>query len=76
MTRYNAEFPFPIAFPPTSMDNVLAEWLAKQGVKQCHVAGTFRLGAPLQSISNPLPTPAETEKYAHVTFFFTTSNPR
>jgi 2,3-bisphosphoglycerate-independent phosphoglycerate mutase len=39
MSRYNAEFPFPIAFPPMSMDNVLAEWLAKQGVKQCHVAG-------------------------------------
>lgn len=32
------------------MDDVLAEWLAKKGVKQCHVA--------------------ETEKYAHVTFFF------
>ena len=32
------------------MGNVLAEWLSKQGVKQCHVA--------------------ETEKYAHVTFFF------
>lgn len=32
------------------MNDVLAEWLAKQGVKQCHVA--------------------ETEKYAHVTFFF------
>jgi 2,3-bisphosphoglycerate-independent phosphoglycerate mutase len=41
MTRYNAEFPFSIAFPPTSMTNVLAEWLAKQGVKQCHVAGKF-----------------------------------
>lgn len=41
MTRYNAEFPFPIAFPPTSMTNVLAEWLAKQGVKQCHVAGKY-----------------------------------
>lgn len=50
MSRYNAEFPFNIAFPPGSMDNVLAEWLAKQGLKQCHVA--------------------ETEKYAHVTFFF------
>lgn len=50
MSRYNAEFPFPVAFPPGSMDNVLAEWLGKQGVKQCHVA--------------------ETEKYAHVTFFF------
>jgi 2,3-bisphosphoglycerate-independent phosphoglycerate mutase len=50
MTRYNAEFPFSIAYPPASMDNVLAEWLAKQGANQCHIA--------------------ETEKYAHVTFFF------
>jgi 2,3-bisphosphoglycerate-independent phosphoglycerate mutase len=50
MSRYNAEYPFPIAFPPASMDNVLAEWLAKQGCNQCHIA--------------------ETEKYAHVTFFF------
>jgi 2,3-bisphosphoglycerate-independent phosphoglycerate mutase len=41
MTRYNAEFPFPIAFPPGSMDDVLAEWLGKHGVKQCHVAGWF-----------------------------------
>jgi 2,3-bisphosphoglycerate-independent phosphoglycerate mutase len=32
------------------MGNVLAEWLSKNDVKQCHVA--------------------ETEKYAHVTFFF------
>lgn len=32
------------------MDDVLAETLSKQGVKQCHIA--------------------ETEKYAHVTFFF------
>ena len=32
------------------MTDVLAEWLAKQGIKQVHVA--------------------ETEKYAHVTFFF------
>ncbi|OWZ61644.1 2,3-bisphosphoglycerate-independent phosphoglycerate mutase [Cryptococcus neoformans Tu401-1] len=50
MSRYNIEFPFPVAFPPQGMTNVLAEWLAKQGVKQCHIA--------------------ETEKYAHVTFFF------
>ncbi|MBE7180891.1 MAG: phosphoglycerate mutase (2,3-diphosphoglycerate-independent), partial [Terriglobus roseus] len=50
MTSYNTRFTFPIAFPPQRMGNVLAEWLAKQGVKQCHVA--------------------ETEKYAHVTFFF------
>lgn len=50
MTRYNTAFSFPIAFPPQVMGNVLAEWLGKQGLKQCHVA--------------------ETEKYAHVTFFF------
>jgi 2,3-bisphosphoglycerate-independent phosphoglycerate mutase len=50
MTQYNVKFNFPAAFPPQRMDDVLAEWLAKKGVKQCHVA--------------------ETEKYAHVTFFF------
>lgn len=50
MSRYSADFPFPIAFPPQPMTNVLAEWLAKHAVKQAHIA--------------------ETEKYAHVTFFF------
>ncbi|KAF8472101.1 2,3-bisphosphoglycerate-independent phosphoglycerate mutase [Kalaharituber pfeilii] len=50
MTQYKIEYPFPIAFPPQRMDDVLAEWLSEQGLKQCHVA--------------------ETEKYAHVTFFF------
>ncbi|KAF9477053.1 phosphoglycerate mutase [Pholiota conissans] len=50
MSRYNAEFPFTVAFPPQAMTNVLAEWLGKEGVKQAHIA--------------------ETEKYAHVTFFF------
>ncbi|KAI7821263.1 2,3-bisphosphoglycerate-independent phosphoglycerate mutase [Kickxella alabastrina] len=50
MTQYKADFPFPAAFPPQKMTDVLAEWLAKQGVAQVHIA--------------------ETEKYAHVTFFF------
>lgn len=50
MTRYKTDFTFPVAFAPQVMDNVLAEWLSKQGVHQCHIA--------------------ETEKYAHVTFFF------
>ncbi|EWC44581.1 hypothetical protein DRE_06662 [Drechslerella stenobrocha 248] len=50
MTRYKTDYPFPVAFPPQRMDDVLAEWLGKQGIPQCHVA--------------------ETEKYAHVTFFF------
>lgn len=50
MTQYKSDFPFKVAFPAQSMDNVLAEWLAKNDVPQCHIA--------------------ETEKYAHVTFFF------
>ena len=50
MSRSNAEFPFPVAFPPQAMTNVLAEWLSTHGVSQAHIA--------------------ETEKYAHVTFFF------
>ena len=50
MTQYNQEFPFPVLSPPQQLKNVLAEWLAVNGLKQCHVA--------------------ETEKYAHVTFFF------
>jgi 2,3-bisphosphoglycerate-independent phosphoglycerate mutase len=50
MTRYKTDYPFPVAFAPQHMGNVLAEWLGKQGARQCHIA--------------------ETEKYAHVTFFF------
>ena len=50
MTQYKSDYPFPVAFAPQRMGNVLAEWLGKQSMKQCHVA--------------------ETEKYAHVTFFF------
>ncbi|KAF7321937.1 hypothetical protein MKEN_00716100 [Mycena kentingensis (nom. inval.)] len=50
MSQYNKEFPFPVAFPPQAMTNVLAEWVAAKGLKQAHIA--------------------ETEKYAHVTFFF------
>lgn len=50
MNQYNAVFPFPVIFPPQTMTNVLAEWLARCGTMQMHVA--------------------ETEKYAHVTFFF------
>ena len=41
MSRYNTEFTFPIAFPPQGMSDVLAEWLAKKGVKQCHIAGVL-----------------------------------
>jgi 2,3-bisphosphoglycerate-independent phosphoglycerate mutase len=50
MTRYKTDFVFPVAFAPQVMDNVLADWVAKKELKQCHIA--------------------ETEKYAHVTFFF------
>ena len=50
MTQYKTDYPFPIAFRPQHMGNVLAEYLGAKSIKQCHVA--------------------ETEKYAHVTFFF------
>lgn len=73
MSRYNAEFPFHIAFPPQAMTNVMAEWLAKQGCKQCHVAGelsvTFVRKHFLSFLTKRIPL-VETEKYAHVTFFF------
>jgi 2,3-bisphosphoglycerate-independent phosphoglycerate mutase len=50
MTLYDENFPLPHVFEPLSVPNNLAEWLAKLGIPQLHVA--------------------ETEKYAHVTFFF------
>ncbi len=50
MTRYRADFPFPVAFEEQEVRNTLAEVLAANGVRQLHVA--------------------ETEKYAHVTYFF------
>ncbi len=49
-TQYDETFPFPVAFEPQRLTNILGEVLANKGVKQ------FRT--------------AETEKYAHVTFFF------
>ncbi len=50
-TVYDSEFNgLDIAFPKTSLDNTLGEYLAKLGKKQLRIA--------------------ETEKYAHVTFFF------
>ena len=50
MTRYRADFPFPVAFDEQKVRNTLAEVLATHGLRQLHVA--------------------ETEKYAHVTYFF------
>lgn len=50
-TVYDAGFEgLEVAFPKTSLDNTLGEYLAKLGKKQLRIA--------------------ETEKYAHVTFFF------
>lgn len=49
-TEYASDIDAPCAFPPTSLDNVLGEWVADKGLKQLRIA--------------------ETEKYAHVTFFF------
>jgi 2,3-bisphosphoglycerate-independent phosphoglycerate mutase len=50
MTEYDATFNLPIAFPPGRLENILADVLEKNNLKQLRIA--------------------ETEKYAHVTFFF------
>ena len=87
LTQYKASFPFPVIFPQQSMDNVLADWLAKLKLPQYHVAGSSSSSSsscarvecsPTLSTHMSRPTrskptrnpPAETEKYAHVTFFF------
>jgi 2,3-bisphosphoglycerate-independent phosphoglycerate mutase len=50
MTRYDKEFTLPVVSPPDSMNNLLADVMAKAGLRNLRVA--------------------ETEKYAHVTYFF------
>ncbi len=50
MTRYEDDFPYPVAFAPEHPATTLPMVLARQGMPQLHVA--------------------ETEKYAHVTYFF------
>jgi 2,3-bisphosphoglycerate-independent phosphoglycerate mutase len=50
LTEYASDIQSNIAFPTTSLDNVLGEWLAKHQKTQLRIS--------------------ETEKYAHVTFFF------
>ena len=50
MTRYDATYPVPAAFAPSSMARIVAEVLSDAGLS------TLRT--------------AETEKYAHVTYFF------
>jgi 2,3-bisphosphoglycerate-independent phosphoglycerate mutase len=49
-TEYAASIKTSCAFPPSSLDNVLGDYLAQLGKTQLRIA--------------------ETEKYAHVTFFF------
>lgn len=40
MSKYNAEFPFAVAYPPQRMTDILAKWISKKGVKQAHIAKT------------------------------------
>jgi 2,3-bisphosphoglycerate-independent phosphoglycerate mutase len=49
-TEYSADIRATCAFPPRKLQNVLGDYLSKQGKTQLRIA--------------------ETEKYAHVTFFF------
>ena len=48
-SRYNASFPFLVAFSPQPMTNVLAKWQAKRDIKQAHIASNsfHRLGSPV-----------------------------
>jgi 2,3-bisphosphoglycerate-independent phosphoglycerate mutase len=50
MTEYEADFTFPVAFPPVALTNILGEVVSRAGLHQLRIA--------------------ETEKYAHVTYFF------
>ncbi len=50
MTEYMAGLPVSVAFPPVTLERLLAQELADNGLRQLRIA--------------------ETEKYAHVTFFF------
>jgi 2,3-bisphosphoglycerate-independent phosphoglycerate mutase len=50
LTQYAANIPAPCAYPPTALNNVMGEWLAKHNKTQLRIS--------------------ETEKYAHVTFFY------
>ena len=50
LTHYSPDFDLPVAFPPQSLDHILAEVFAQHSIRNVRVA--------------------ETEKYAHVTYFF------
>lgn len=50
MTEYEADFSFPVAFPPLRLTHILGEEVSRAGLHQLRIA--------------------ETEKYAHVTYFF------
>jgi 2,3-bisphosphoglycerate-independent phosphoglycerate mutase len=50
LTEYDPHFGLPVAFPPQTLVDTLADVIAAHGLHQLHVA--------------------ETEKYAHVTYFF------
>jgi 2,3-bisphosphoglycerate-independent phosphoglycerate mutase len=50
MTQYDETFPWPVAFGPTTLEEIFPEMVSRAGLKQLRCA--------------------ETEKYAHVTFFF------
>ncbi|HYE74738.1 MAG TPA: 2,3-bisphosphoglycerate-independent phosphoglycerate mutase, partial [Blastocatellia bacterium] len=49
-TQYDSSFDVPMAFPQTTLENILVEVFARLGVNNLRIA--------------------ETEKYAHVTYFF------
>lgn len=50
MTRYQADFPYPVLFDKQKLSQIFGEIISERGLRQLRIA--------------------ETEKYAHVTYFF------
>jgi hypothetical protein len=73
MSQYKKEFPFKVAFPPQPMTNVLAEWLAKKGVKQAHVAGK---ALSYITLSNAFLSPSQKPRNMHTSLSSSTEASR
>ena len=39
MTQFNADWKFPLLYPPINTENTLPEWISAKGLSQYHCAG-------------------------------------
>ena len=71
MTEYNEQFKLPLMYPPANTENTLSEWISSKKIPQFHCAGCFSgILVFLDTFQTLGVFLTETEKYAHVTFFF------